>query len=286
MTSNFRIPARTAAVSLGGFVALIGGLVLLGWWRDWTFFKSVFPELVSMKPNSAVGFLFGGVALTLLAPSTAGSRRRALGLVLSVATLAIGALTIAQYVLAVDSGIDEILFRDVEPRATSQPGRMSPNAAVAFMASGASLILLSLRPAHSQIMALVVGGIGALGLLGYAYGVAALYGIGPHTHMAIHTAATFVILSAGLLAVRTEHGLMAIVTSPTLAGALLRKLIPASLVIFGVLGFLRIEWERIGWVDPRTGLALMVVLSIALFAGAIGLAARDLLKTERKIVTV
>jgi hypothetical protein len=47
----------------GGFSALVGVLVLLGWWRGIDPLQRIIPGLVPTIPNAAVAFIIGGLAV-------------------------------------------------------------------------------------------------------------------------------------------------------------------------------------------------------------------------------
>lgn len=56
---------------LGVGIALAGVLVLIGWAFDIQPLKSVLPGLVTMKANTALGFVLGGWCLWLSGPGMA-----------------------------------------------------------------------------------------------------------------------------------------------------------------------------------------------------------------------
>ena len=57
---------RTASRCAGAAVALLGALVLLGWALDWPLVKSLHPDWVTMKANTAFAFLLAGASLRIL----------------------------------------------------------------------------------------------------------------------------------------------------------------------------------------------------------------------------
>jgi fucose 4-O-acetylase-like acetyltransferase len=89
-----------SARSLGAVVAVIGGLVLVGWTFDVPALKSVLPGLVAMKVNTACCFVLGGLALWLLNGSPSPDRlvaRRVAYLCATVMAL-VGLATLGEWV--------------------------------------------------------------------------------------------------------------------------------------------------------------------------------------------
>ena len=134
-----RLVARLATwVAL--LTLLAGVSVLAGWAFDITLFKSISPNWVSMKANTAVCFVLSGIALFLaLAPPASATLRQRIGLsrlgrACGGLSGLIAALTLSEYIFAWNSGIDQWLFLDaVGAAGTSHPGRMAPPTAVRFL---------------------------------------------------------------------------------------------------------------------------------------------------------
>src|SRR4029077_3464857 len=108
--SQFRTITRASAI----FLILLGATVLVGWLSDIAFLKSVLPGQISMKANTAIGFLCGGLALSLLwrSDSLAFSRFRYPAAFTSLITLLIGLVTLAEYLFRRDLKIDQMFFTD------------------------------------------------------------------------------------------------------------------------------------------------------------------------------
>lgn len=187
------------------FAILMGGLVLVGWFFDVAILKGLRPGLETMKANTALGFILSGVSLLLQAdPSKEPSLRpRRSGLLLAGLTTLLGVITLAEYGLDWNPGLDELLIRD--PAATVFPGRMAPTTALCFTLLGVGLCAAGLRlrrPIHPLVpglMATLIACLAVLVLFGYFAGVSATYDWGPFTSMAAHTAAGFLLLSTGLV---------------------------------------------------------------------------------------
>lgn len=262
---------RALGGACGLAVLVLGVLVLLGWAFDVALLKSVLPGLVSMKANTAAGFLFGGAAL-LLSRERADTGRRRAAQACAAAMALLGALTLAEHVVGWDLRIDQVLFRSAPSAAdTAAPGRMAPETASSFLLLGVALLLLDTetRGGHrpAQALALLAGLAAVLALLGYLYGVAG------SMRMALHTAAAFLLLATGVIAVRPEGGGMALLTGDSVGGVMLRRLAAPVVLLPVALGWLRLEGERAGLFGLGAGLALfafanIVILSALLHVGA------------------
>ena len=80
------------------------------------------------------------------------------------------------------------------------------------------------------------------------------------------TALVLLILSLGVVSSNAHHTLMTVMTSNSVGGAMARRLLPASLLIPIVLGFLRLKGQDAGWFGPALGLVLHVVATMLLLA--------------------
>jgi len=263
-----------------------GVLVLLGWLLDIPGLKSVLPGFVTMKANTAAGFILAGVSLALLGRAARSMRIRRLSQACAGATVLLGLLTLSQYLFALDFGIDQLLFR--EPAGaikTLSPGRMAPSTALNFLLLGSALLLAGSRRGIriAQPLALLAGWIGLQALIGYLYGVSALYGIGVYTQMSMHTAVTFVILGLGVLLASPAEGLMRTVTSNTMGGLLIRRIMPFVVVLPVVLGWLRVQGEEHGYFDSAFGVALMMIVIMLIAMGVTWWTAGTLNRIDRAL---
>jgi len=252
-------------------VTTVGFSVLLGWLLDVHWLKSVLPGLVTMKANTALGLILAAVALWLLRAEHGNRSERRLGQLCAFVVLLLGLLTFSQYLFGWDFGIDQLLFRETpEAIRTSSLGRMAPQTALGFLLVASALLLLDVetrshhRPA--QALALAVALASFFALCGYAYGVSAFYGFASYTHIALHTAVSFGLLSLGVLCARPGRGPMAFVSSNQLGGLIVRRLLPAAVGIPAILGWLRLEGEQAGLYGTEFGITLSVVSSTILLA--------------------
>jgi PAS domain S-box-containing protein len=260
--------ARGVAGWIGWVVMAIGGLVLAAWWLH----IDLGIPTASMKANTALALAMAGVAVRRYSRSggTRWSRRAAL--VCSALVLAIGAATSLEWLLDVDLGIDTLLVHDEHPTGVAGvAGRMAPTAAGCLVLLGAALLLMrrdtrrSARITH--VLALIVGLVSLVAIIGYVYDVGPTFGLARYTtQMAIHTALAFLLLSAAIQLSRPGHFLVGLATSDRAAGVLMRRLLPASVLLPVAVGWLRLVGQRAGFYDTELGLALYCTANLTIFA--------------------
>ena len=282
-----RIAILSASLSKGAavLVSLFGAAMLTGWVFDIELLKWVPQGMVRMKANAAFAFLLSGISLGLSTPgeesSTWGKERIRQALAFLVALL--GLLTLSEYVFGWDLGIDQLLAREA-PGAlkTSSPGRMAPNAALNFLFLGGALLALEVRRGEwiVSILALAAATVAMLALIGYAYGEDTLSGFVSYTHIAIHTALGFVVLTVGVLFRLRDRGFTGFVMSDTPGGALARGLLPPVFAVPLVFGWLRLLGVRAGLYGDEFGVALLVTASIVTLVIVVGRSAATLDKAD------
>src|SRR5439155_1241968 len=100
----------------------------------------------------------------------------------------------------------------------------------------------------------------------YAYGIKALYRIPAYASMAIHTAAGLAVLGIGLLLARPRRCVHSLLTRNTVGGASARRLLPATVLVPLIVGWLRLKGQQAGYYDTEFGLALFALASIIILA--------------------
>ncbi|HEU0075861.1 MAG TPA: ATP-binding protein [Dehalococcoidia bacterium] len=237
-----------------------------------------------MKVNTALGFLLCGFALLAASGSEAGDRSYRIGQVCAVMVALLGALTLIEYTLRLNLGIDQLLIADdPNPAKTSDPGRMSPSTAVAFVFVAIAFLTLDQRLRGvwlAQYFAAISLGLAFVSILGYIYGVDGLTGITSTTGMALHTGAAFILVSGGALLARPENGIVAPLISYRSGGRQARRLLPLLIAFTVALSVLRVVAERQGLIDTAFGTSLMVVSSSLFFTLAIWISARRLNQSD------
>jgi len=254
--SNWGVP-RFA----GAFALAVGVLVLIGWGADLRLLRQPIPGSVPMNPTTAFCFGLLGLSLCVARPWTGLIR-----LLLAVPIL-VGTIKLVDLTVGWDSGIDRQIF----PGRLVGPGSlninaMAPNAALNFVLIGGGIWLAGIRRRHGVPMAQLAAVLSILlcfaAVLGYAYGALSLYQVRAYFPMALHTAATFLILAVGLLSLRPNRGLMRTLSADNLGGVTARRLLPAVVGIPIALGLVWLLTQRHGLVDPVTGIATFVSANV------------------------
>src|SRR5271156_1889180 len=255
------------------FTTLLGLLVLIGWSLGLTRLTVVVPGLASMKANTAACIALCGLSLwcSLADASKKSSSKAGLaGRCFALATVFVGLATLAEYAFHSSFGIDQLLFVDRLGDGHSIPGRMAPNTALCFVVLGVALALIPTetkrghRPA--QFLSLVPACISLMAILGYLYSVVSFYRIASFTGMALHTATALFLLSWGVFFASPDRGLAAVISSNTLGGILLRRLLPTASVVPIVIGWFRMEGQKAGYYGTEFGLAMMVSINVMIFS--------------------
>src|SRR5207247_709902 len=244
----------------------LGVAVLFAWAFGVDVLEDVLPCFVRMKANTAIAFVLSGLSLALIKHELSGRSTRRVARLLAAIVVLIALLTLTEYLVGVDIGIDQVLFADPARTPCPPPGRMALNDALCFALVGAALVLLSSAEVPSRSptaeafsgLALTVS---AGSLLGYAYGVHR-YGLTPFSAMPLHSAMGLTLLSAGVLA-SVPRGVLAALIYASPAGGLARYLLPAMVMLSVALGWFVLVGARAGLYTPEIAVALAVACGIS-----------------------
>jgi PAS domain S-box-containing protein len=176
----------------------------------------------------------------------------------------LGGLTLIEYAGGISLGIDQLVVRDRGVLTGSGiPGRMSPLTAMAWLAIGASILLIALGKtagavATGHFLSLAAGFVAFLAAAGYTFGAEAFWGIGFYTAMAIHTAVGLLVTVAAALVTRADEGWLSGFGDAPAARSLLVQLLPAALILPVAFGFLILLGSGLGAYNAAFGFALFV----------------------------
>ena len=262
----------TLACSLATFG--IGAAVLVGWTFGIDAMQRLALGTIHMLPITAVTFVIAAVSLWLQRESArettqATDYQSLVARSLALIVLAIGLITLAERVWGWNLGIDTLFFHETLVGLPDQPiGRMATNSAVTFTLVGAALFLLDgetrriRRIAHwFSTLGIVIA---VLALIGHLYGAKALFQLDATAAMAVSTACGFFTLSVGILSARPNASWAGRIVSRTGTGMLARRLLLALTIVPVVLGWFFILAREAQVVSREVGVAILVVVVMAI----------------------
>lgn len=264
----------------------VGLAVILGWVCDIEFLKSVVPSLVSMKFNTALAFIMIGGALGLITSDEPSAWQLLIARTAAIGAMLIGGITICEFLFDWNPGIDQFFVWDpADPKFF--PGRPALATSLNFCLVGIGLLLLRSENRHLvkvvQAAAFVPFMIAALSLVGHLFGASMLHGkVYNLASMALHTGATFVVFTIGMLYARNDFGIMTPLRSEGAGGILARRMIPTVFIVSLIFGWLRLQGQRRELFPLEFALALHCVVSIAVFCMAVWWVSRLLDRADVK----
>jgi PAS domain S-box-containing protein len=281
--------------SVTGLVAMAAGaLVLLGWLMGIRTLTSVIPGYATIKVNTALCFILAGLSLWLLRRSSVQPilfhpNQGRFGQVCALLVGFVGVLTIGEYCLRLNFGIDEAFLHDFWTDVRiSPPGRMSIATAFGFFVVGSSLFFLGRKKIDdviaSQILALSGLIAGLFASIGYVYGVRGEHTIALYTTMAVHTASVLVILCVAILFARPDHGVISALTRRQGGRQIALLIPPLSLTLLFLIGWLQLKGQRADLYGMEFGLALFATSNIVLLTILVCLSTRSINIDDQKRV--
>jgi PAS domain S-box-containing protein len=207
--------SHLTVIVTGGLSFALGLLVLGGWYTNNATLVQIAPELLPMQYHTALCFLLGGLGLLLLAARRLSWLAAACGIIVAL----IGLLTLGEYLLGVNLGIDQPVMRAPATDSIWPPGRMAPNVALCFALAGLALLILSRAKRPAQLF-LITAPFGAVVLsLSLAAGIGYVTGLetyrwGYFVPMTAQTAIGGIILGGGIVAQAWRAGSKQAVTLP------------------------------------------------------------------------
>ncbi len=254
----------------------VGATALMGWWLSKPI-QFLSPGVGTLKPNTALCFILGGISLAGLA-ALSHPRRGMLNRCLirvqpavAASLFLVAGSTLLSYALRAPVGIDLLLIpHDPPNRMGVFPWRMSPISALSF-----SLLAIAMLPWAArltrlwlamELMVLLVMVTALTMMLGYIYEATSLYSLPGFSVVALHTAVGLLVLTQAVLTVHPRFVLAAQVMAPDRAGAEIRRLLPAAILLPVIIGWLLLQGQRRGMYDSEMRLAMFTVLNMLLFS--------------------
>ena len=271
--------SRVAAL-FSALLVLFGLLVIAGWVYRIPLLKgAMYGTFVA--PNTALLLVATGLSIQLQ------ERRRLypLGVVLGALIALFAAAILFQYVTGFDLKLDRLFLSSHLPdwSLASAPGRIAAPTTVALVLVGIGLVFLKSRASQPlDLTASAVWVIGYLAIVGYVYGLRPFYGY----IMALPTAVMMMVAASALLAAAPHSWLRTAFASDDAGGVVLRRMTPLVMIVFPLLGWMRLHTLRLEWIPVEFGQAVFVLASVAIFFVSVLLISSSLSRvdSERKQV--
>ena len=264
------LPRPHGASRMGAAVACaIAIAVLLGWLTGVDVLTRVQERFIAMLPVTAIAALAAGIA-TLLMQDPENLRRVRASRAPAVLVLLIGAVSFTSRLLDNDFAHLGALFHDKLARQPFRPiGVMATNSGIANVLIGIALLLIPSRSFLARRVARLLSAVVVLmataAILGHLYGARPLYAIDRAAGMGLLTALAFWANQIGILFLRDEAG-VTLVTGDDIAGRVVRRVLPVTLLVPVLGGVLWIEGREANLFSRETGVALFVVGTVAWIA--------------------
>lgn len=262
-------------------------LVWLGWVFDVTTLQRIFSGWPKVAPITMLTLLLGGASIWSLASAQSNpveGRKRAMARLVSQISSGlvamIGLCKLGSWLFAWDLPFDLLGFREALAFGET-PARMAPATALEFLLIGSALFLVgrSWTGRVSQGLTLGAGVIGWLGIARYLYGEETLL---PYSQMSAITALCCLLLSGGALCLQSKGGLMTLLLSDGTGGLLMRRLLPATLLVPVLVGWLQMKALQSGRMKLEYAQEVFVTTDIVLLAGFIWILAALLERVDAK----
>ncbi|MEI7664011.1 MAG: PAS domain S-box protein [Bacteroidota bacterium] len=280
------LPGIITGIS-GLLVSLAGLTVTLGWFIGSEGLKTLFTGFDPMMINTSACFFFAGIALLLSAGRRPGKTAILLVRACALVMFIFGIVTLAEYLLHTDTGINELFIRDQYIRTGFSGRHMAVSSAIAFTCSAIALFnvhaggRLFFSVAH--VFSFMAGLISSVTIVGYLYNVGEQYYIGPFSTMTLTSAGLFFILVCGTFSIHPERGLFGSLSGIDNSKKIARMLLPAAIVIPLVIGYLVLLGEKSGMFNMASGEAITAILVMLFATTLILLATRWLQRAEQKV---
>lgn len=230
----------------------------------------------SLRHEVALGFCLCGAALALqgwrVSPGSAA--RDAAGVCLAGLAFVLGAMGSAECALTAHLGERQAACGT--PAATSR-------VAIALVAGSLILGFTRVRPRLVALPALAAATLAFIAAIQKLYGSRPDEGLAAHLSMPLPGILMALALSAGALTTRPDATFVRVLSSRGLSGSMLRRLLPAAVLIPIALGWLRIAGEHAGFYGTEFGLTLMTAAVTGLLGALIWTSARSIHYQEQRI---
>lgn len=242
-------------------VILIGSYGLIAWFSDkiipvgeqWPVTGKM------MRLNSSFGLIAGGIGL-LVAGLSQGLLARIIGTICALIVLTIGILTLSGHLFGFDLGMEQIL-NGLQKDSVSKSIQIRtgvPNA-INMVLLGTGIISLNLnRHLLASQMGLYICIINFAPAVGYILDTDLFYGHSPLIYISWPSILAMVLSGITLILTKREARIVEALFGNKLGDIMVRRLLPAILLIPLLLGFLFTNSENFNITDPHLSIGILI----------------------------
>ena len=268
-------------IGCASVIATIAASAEICWGVGSDYLSRIAPGLISMNPTTAALFLV--VAAALLAEAKKARAAFRIVIASSIASLTICVTKLIGYAMGRSWAFDQVLFGGPIRRIGTFRSSIAPNTAICFVLVAVALPLTLRYPSKIRLattLNFLSMSLAMIGLIGYIFTSFHFYTVPTFAPMALPTCLAFLSAGLALICLRPTSGVAQVFTKDTMGGYLTRRVLPVATLLPLVVGLLKGALEKRGWVDSATASALSVVLSMAVIATVITLAAQHITRMD------
>ena len=283
---------RVMCLLLTAYAFFGGSLSLIGWIADVPRLTDWGNHGISTLPNTALAVMAAAAALASLWRGF-NLTGRIFGLVVTM----IGLVSVFQIATGIHlTPLNTFLMfaRTWGQGGSIAPGQIGTPGAVSFTLIGLSIVLISFTSRQTLVhmskgsrlvgvgLALTTLGISALSITGYLFGAAALYTLPQLTVIAFQTATFVFALSMAIVLSVSNVGPMRLFLEDSSAGSMVRRVVPAIIIVPILVGLVRLAGERAGLYDLAFGTAAQTLIEITFLLSLLWWVGRTVNREERR----
>lgn len=222
-------------------ICILSGLVvIIGWYTGINEVLSIIPKSATMKINTAIVFLLSGIIL--ITDKFYSKNSIFLYIILSIAIITIGLLTLAEHIGWLYLPIDNFFIED--NISTSNPGRMSPASAICSTLIGIGFLAEKLTNGIFKkigFYALIITAVMAMvAIIAYVLLIPIESKAIFFKSMAIHTSVLFLLIAVLNLLKNTNTEFFRLILGNYTGSKLIRKVLPLAIVFPIIFNYLLI----------------------------------------------
>ncbi len=251
-------------------IIFIGSYWLIAWLNGSVIHQTAYGShsgKIIMKANMSFSLVLFGISLFLIGLPVKSSIPKWISGAFATIVFIIGTLTLIENVFIVDLGIDQLLAKEpIGAWGTTSPNRIGLPGSLSLTFLGAGfLFLLGGKRKPATVMGLMVCIINLVPASGYLLNIGLFYSNPRLTSIAWPTVVALMFSGFGLIYIKPGNILKNLIISDNPGDILIRKLLPAIIIIPLAIGFIIIQGEKLIYYDSTISTGIQVVMLIIFF---------------------